>query len=207
MKDGEPNLTRAFGKIAVTVVHDNIAARKADVLVNGANDQLVMGGGVAGALLSRGGIAIQQEAIAHAPAPLGSVIRTRAGKLAARYVYHAVVIGYDLASGTAVSDVIVAVKAVLKRARQDSIQSLAMPLFGAGVGGLGVRQSLEAILETIEEGASAFDQELAIEIVIRDQEEFEEAGSILREFKDRTRRSKEEDELAAEYLKTLLKGK
>jgi O-acetyl-ADP-ribose deacetylase (regulator of RNase III) len=54
-----------------------------------------MGGGVAAALRSRGGIEVHQEAIRHAPARIGSVVRTGAGRLAARYVYHAVVIDYD----------------------------------------------------------------------------------------------------------------
>jgi O-acetyl-ADP-ribose deacetylase (regulator of RNase III) len=202
-----PNPSRTFGNVSVTLVHDNIAARNVDVLVNGANDQLVMGGGVASALLAHGGIEIQQQAIAHAPAPLGSVVRTGAGQLRARYIYHAVVIGYDVDSGTAVGDVIAAVHEILRNAATDGVHSIAMPLFGAGAGGLGVQPSLEAILETIEEGAGALDSDLEIEIVVRDEELFKQAGHLFRAFKDRTHRAKEADKLAEEYLKTLLKSK
>src|SRR3989304_7413691 len=96
----DKELTGVFGTITVRLVHDSIAAREVDGVILGANTQLLMGGGVAGAARGRGGIEIQKEALARAPAPLGSVVRTRAGKLAARYVYHAVVIDEDVSKGT-----------------------------------------------------------------------------------------------------------
>ena len=46
---------RIFGSVTTRLVHDSIANRTADVLVNAANDQLQMGGGVAAALRSAGG--------------------------------------------------------------------------------------------------------------------------------------------------------
>jgi O-acetyl-ADP-ribose deacetylase (regulator of RNase III) len=200
-------LIRSFGHITVRLVHDSIAARKVDAIVLGANTQLLMGGGVAGAVLARGGIEIQKQAIAHAPAPQGSVVRTNAGKLAARYVYHAVVIDEDVSKGTAVEDVDAAVRGVLKSARVDGSHSLAMPLFGAGVGGLGVEQSLEAVLETIEDIAGAYDRDLVVEIVVYGDEEFQQATEVFQGYKDRSSRSKEEDELAAQFLRDLLRKK
>ena len=189
------------------LVCDNIAERKADALVNAANDRLVMGGGVAAALLARGGIEIHQEAIVHAPAALGSVVRTGAGKLAARYVYHAVVIDYDVSKGTSASDVVVAVRGVLACALKDGVRTLAMPLFGAGVGGLGVRQSLEAILETIEDTSSTYDSSLEVEIVVRDEDEFTEATQVFQGHKNRAARVQEEDKLATEFLDEFLRKK
>src|SRR3989304_10045107 len=88
----DKELTGVFGTIPVRLVHDSIAAREVDAVILGANTQLLMGGGVASAVLGRGGIEIQKEALTRAPAPLGSVVRTRAGKLPARSLYHAVVI-------------------------------------------------------------------------------------------------------------------
>ena len=159
---------------------------------------------MAAALRSRGGIEIHKQAIAHAPAPLGSVVRTWAGKLPARYVYHAVVIDYDVSKGTSASDVVAAVRSSLACARQDGIRSIAMPLFGAGVGGLSVRASLETILDTIEESADAFDTDLTVEVVVRDEDEFSGALKVFSEFKDRRSRATEEDELAEEFIKQLL---
>lgn len=203
----DKELTRTFGRITVTLVHDSIAARKVDALILGANTQLLMGGGVASAVLGRGGIEIQKEALTRAPAPLGAIVRTRAGKLAARYVYHAVVIDEDVAKGTSIEDVSAAVRSILKSARADNSHSLAMPLFGAGVGGLTVEQSLEAVLETVEEIGATYDRDLAIEIVVYGKDEFAKVTKAFQEYKDRTSRSKEEDELAAEFLKEFLHRK
>ena len=203
----DKELTRVFGMITVRLVHDSIAAREVDAVILGANTQLLMGGGVASAVLGRGGIEIQKEALARAPAPLGSVVRTRAGKLAARYVYHAVVIDEDVSKGTSIEDVGAAVRSVLKSARADNSHSLAMPLFGAGVGGLTVGQSLEAVLETVEEIGSTYDRDLSIEIVVYGEDEFAEVTEAFEAYKDRASRSKEEDDLAAEFLKQLLHKK
>jgi O-acetyl-ADP-ribose deacetylase (regulator of RNase III) len=203
----EQELTRNFGTITVRLVHDSIAARKVDAIVLGANTQLLMGGGVASAVLGRGGIEIQKEALARAPAPLGSVVRTRAGKLAARYVYHAVVIDEDVSKGTSVEDVGASVRSILKSARADNSHSLAMPLFGAGVGGLTVSQSLEAVLETVEELGATYDRELTIEIVVYGDDEFKVVTKAFKAYRDRASRSKEEDDLAAEFLKQLLNKK
>jgi len=203
----DKELTRVFGTITVRLVHDSIAAREVDAVILGANTQLLMGGGVASAVLGRGGIEIQKEALARAPAPLGSVVRTRAGKLAARYVYHAVVIDEDVSKGTSIEDVGAAVRSVLKSARADNSHSLAMPLFGAGVGGLTVGQSLEAVLETVEDIGSTYDRDLSIEIVVYGEDEFAEVTEAFEAYKDRASRSKEEDDLAAEFLKQLLHKK
>jgi O-acetyl-ADP-ribose deacetylase (regulator of RNase III) len=203
----EKELTRTFGQITVRLVHDSIAARKVDAIILGANTQLLMGGGVASAVLARGGIEIQKEALTRAPAPLGSVVRTRAGKLAARYVYHAVVIEEDVSKGTSVEDVGAAVRSILKSARADNSHSLAMPLFGAGVGGLTPGQSLEAVLETLEEIGATYDREIAIEIVVFGTDEFEEVSEAFEGYQDRASRSKEEDQLAADFLKELLRKK
>ena len=144
---------RIFGSVTTRLVHDSIANRTADVLVNAANDQLQMGGGVAAALRSRGGIEIHQEAIRHAPARIGSVVRTGAGALDARWVYHAVVIDYELRKGTTALDVAEVVANVVTMAVGDGARSVALPLFGAGVGGLSVEASLTAILEALEAAA------------------------------------------------------
>ncbi|MBX3468907.1 MAG: macro domain-containing protein [Planctomycetes bacterium] len=85
---------RRFGALTVTLVAGDIAFRLVDAVVNAANDRMQMGGGVAGALRAAGGLAIQREADALAPAPLGAVVRTGAGDLLAQHVYHAVVIRY-----------------------------------------------------------------------------------------------------------------
>jgi O-acetyl-ADP-ribose deacetylase (regulator of RNase III) len=197
--------TRQFGVISVGVAREDIAGVKADVLVNAANTELHMGGGVAAALRSRGGIEIHQEAIRHAPAALGSVVRTGAGKLDARFVYHAVVIDYDVSKGTSASDVATVMKNVLRRASSDGVNSIGLPLFGAGVGGLSVESSLQTILDEIDRAGRSFPRPLQVTIAVRDQEEFQRALESFRGYLDREARRKEESNLASDFLNELLK--
>jgi O-acetyl-ADP-ribose deacetylase (regulator of RNase III) len=198
-----PERSRTFGSLTVNVVNDSIANRHADVIVNAANTQLSTGGGVASALGSRGGTEIYTEAITHAPASLGEVVRTTAGKLQARWVYHAVVIDSDVDQGTSAPDVTAAVRMVLVRARKDGIRSLAMPLFGAGIGGLKVEESLGAILEVIEEHGRHGGPQLDVEVAVLSAEDWQRAAKFLDSFEDTDARHASEDRLAADFLASL----
>jgi O-acetyl-ADP-ribose deacetylase (regulator of RNase III) len=201
------SVPRDFGSIRTSVVHENIADLKADVLVNAANNQLQMGGGVAAALRFRGGIEIHQEAIQHAPAPIGSVVRTRAGKLDAKFVYHAVVIDYDVSKGTAAADVRTVVENILRMAEADAIDSIGLPLFGAGVGGLSVETSLHTILSVLEDAGPRFPRQLNVMIAVRDADEFEQARAILGSYLDAERRAREGDDAASDFLNQYLKNR
>jgi O-acetyl-ADP-ribose deacetylase (regulator of RNase III) len=199
--------SRNFGSVRATVVHRNIAELEADVLVNAANNQLQMGGGVAAALRSRGGIEIHQEAVQNAPAAIGAVVKTRAGRLAARFVYHAVVIDYDVSKGTAAADVRTVVENILRMAEADAVGSIGLPLFGAGVGGLSVETSLQMILSVLEEVGSRFSRPLNVIIAVRDVEEFEQARRVLESYLDAESRAREEDNAASDFLNQYLKNR
>jgi putative ATPase len=76
------------------VVHGDLTREAVDVVVNAANGWLAHGGGVAGAILRRGGLDIQLESDAwverHGKVPTGGVAVTAAGMLPAKRVVHAV---------------------------------------------------------------------------------------------------------------------
>jgi O-acetyl-ADP-ribose deacetylase (regulator of RNase III) len=114
-------------------------------------------------------------------------------------VYHAVVIRFDLVGGTAEVDVAAAVASVLALAREDGIGTLALPLLGAGVGGLAPERSLGVILEALE-SAAAFDRPLDIEIVVRDDHEHASAAALFASLGDRAAREREVNEAALAFL-------
>ena len=74
----------------------DITDSNAGAIVNAANNHLWMGSGVAGAIKSRGGQSIEDEAIKLGPIEIGDAAATKAGKLKADYVIHAAVMGQDL---------------------------------------------------------------------------------------------------------------
>ncbi len=60
-----------------------------DAIVNAANNDLMLGAGVAGAILRKGGDSIQKECDEIGSIPVGYAVITGAGKLKTRYVIHA----------------------------------------------------------------------------------------------------------------------
>lgn len=68
----------------------DITEEAVDAIVNAANSRLVHGAGVAGAIVRRGGEAIQRESLALAPVAVGSAVVTGPGSLPAKAVIHAV---------------------------------------------------------------------------------------------------------------------
>jgi O-acetyl-ADP-ribose deacetylase (regulator of RNase III) len=82
-------LERVYRGVTISVMSGDITKLEADAIVNAANSHLIMGGGVAGAILRAGGREIQEEANKKAPVSVGKAIETTAGKLKAKYVIHA----------------------------------------------------------------------------------------------------------------------
>jgi len=119
--------------INIEVWRGDITQLELDALVNAANNRLWMGGGVAGALKRAGGEEIEDEAFNKGPIPVGEAVITGAGKLKARCVIHAAVMGQDLK--TDADKIRQATKNSLLRAEEIGLKSIAFPALGTGVGG------------------------------------------------------------------------
>ena len=72
------------------LVQGDITERDVDAIVNAANSFLQHGGGVAGAIVRRGGQIIQEKSDRIGHVPVGNAAITAAGRLPAKYVIHAV---------------------------------------------------------------------------------------------------------------------
>jgi O-acetyl-ADP-ribose deacetylase (regulator of RNase III) len=75
---------------AVEFVQGDITTVAVDAVVNAANAKLAGGGGVDGAVHRAGGPSILEECRAIGGCPTGSAVATGAGRLPARFVFHAV---------------------------------------------------------------------------------------------------------------------
>jgi len=148
----------------INIVQGDISKFQADALVNSANNHLWMGSGVAGALKRAGGPVIEQEAIAKGPVPVGSAVATSAGLLPARYVIHGAVMGQDLRTDP--ETVERTTTACLELALELGIRSIAMPAFGCGVGGMGYRDTAEAMKRSINSLDDGSLDDLEISIVL-----------------------------------------
>ena len=129
------------------VVQGDIAAQRADALVNAANTGLRMGSGVAGALRAAGGEALNDEAVSKGPVDLGGVAATDAYDLDADYVLHAAAMP---AGGQATAESIRdATRNSLARADGLGCESLVIPALGTGVAGFSLREGARIICAEI----------------------------------------------------------
>jgi len=148
-----------LGSVAVTIIEADICDRDVDAIVNAANNQLWMGGGVAGAIKRRGGQEIEREAISKGPIPIGESVATGAGALQAKWVIHAAVMGPDLATN---ADFIRrATTSALALAKELALRSIAFPALGTGVGGFPLEECASIMREAVREyagGATTLDR-------------------------------------------------
>jgi O-acetyl-ADP-ribose deacetylase (regulator of RNase III) len=136
-----------LGPLVVEVREADIARVEADAVANAANDRFWMGSGVAGALKRAGGESIEREAVAQGPKNPGQVVVTGAGRLPARWVLHAAVMGQDLRTDAAILRE--AARNTLRTADQLGAASLALPAFGTGVGGFPPEDCARILLEEV----------------------------------------------------------
>jgi len=117
----------------IKVIQGDITALKVEAIVNAANNKLVMGGGVAGAIKRKGGESIEGEAVKKGPIEIGDAVYTAAGSLPAKYVIHAATMGMDFQTDE--TKVRSSCKAALRVAKELKIKSVAFVALGCGVGG------------------------------------------------------------------------
>ena len=131
------------------LVHGDIIEERVDAIVNAANQHLAHGGGVAGAILRKGGSMIQRESEAwvraKGPVSHAAPAYTRAGALPCRYVIHAV--GPVWGEGDEDQKLAAAVKGSLALADELKLVSLAMPPISTGIFGF-PRERAAAIFKT-----------------------------------------------------------
>ncbi len=126
------------------LVEGNIALLAVDAVVNAANKNLKLGGGVAGAIRSFGGPSIQEECDRLAPIEVGQAVLTGGGKLQAKYVIHAV--GPIYGEGDEDRKLASATRSSLEIARDRRLDSIAFPAISTGIFGFPLPRCSEIML-------------------------------------------------------------
>lgn len=121
--------------LKITIVHGSLLDAGAQVIVNAANSQGIMGGGVAGVIRRAAGAEVEEEARRQAPIPVGSAVLTSGGKTRFRGIIHAPTMPQP-ASRIPAENVALATRAALMLADAQGFESLALPGMGTGVGGV-----------------------------------------------------------------------
>lgn len=135
-----------IGKSEIEIVEGDITLLDRDAIVNAANEQLILGGGVAGAIRQRGGPAIQEECNAIGGTFVGGAVITTGGKLKARHVIHAV--GPRMGEGDEDEKLKNATLNSLKAADKNGLASIAFPAISAGIFGYPLERCADVMLKT-----------------------------------------------------------
>jgi serine/threonine protein kinase len=124
----------------------DITREQADAIVSSDNSSLTMDYGVSLAIGRAAGKEIDDLAQKFVPVLPGRVVITPAGKLKSRFIFHAVTNGYVRQPMPATRDLIAElVSAIFYHADTLSVETIALPLLGAGGARLPEEDALEAL--------------------------------------------------------------
>jgi O-acetyl-ADP-ribose deacetylase (regulator of RNase III) len=115
------------------IIDGDLVEQHVDAIVNAANNDLVLGAGVAGAIRRRGGPAIQLECDAHGPISVGEAAITGAGDLPAQHVIHAA--SMALGGRTTGDSLKSSMDQSCRLAREHGVRTMAIPAVGTGIAG------------------------------------------------------------------------
>lgn len=128
------------------MLEGDITEADTEAIVNAANEALVLGGGVAGAIRTKGGPSIQAECNTISPTCVGAAVKTTAGNLKAKYVIHAV--GPRMGEGKEDVKLKCATLNSLVLADRDGIKTLTFPAISTGIFGFPMDRCAEIMLQT-----------------------------------------------------------
>jgi O-acetyl-ADP-ribose deacetylase (regulator of RNase III) len=128
----------------IVLVDGDITEQATDAIVNPANSELILGGGVAGAIRRKGGPTIQEECDKLGGTPVGTAVITTGGNLKARHVIHAV--GPQMGEGDEDRKLRDATLNSLKIADQHKLKSITFPAISTGIFGYPIDRCAEVML-------------------------------------------------------------
>ncbi|MDD7280542.1 macro domain-containing protein [Floccifex sp.] len=134
----------------IQIINKNIIDISADAIVNAANEQLLQGGGVCGAIFSQAGSTqLQQACNCIGYCPTGKAVITPGFNTKAKYIIHAVGPIYK-ANDPVIPDLLYsAYQNSLKLAQQYECQSIVFPLISAGIYGYPIQEAWNIAIQAI----------------------------------------------------------
>jgi O-acetyl-ADP-ribose deacetylase (regulator of RNase III) len=143
----------------IELLEGDITELDTDAIVNAANSALILGGGVAGAIRTKGGDSIQEECTRIGGTFVGGAVITGAGKLRAKQVIHAV--GPMMGEGDEDVKLKNATLNSLILADKYHIKSIAFPAISSGIFGYPIDRCSKIMIKTAADyalGATAIEK-------------------------------------------------
>jgi O-acetyl-ADP-ribose deacetylase len=131
----------------IEILQGDLTEMDVDAIVNAANNDLKLGGGVAGAIRRRGGPLIQRQCDVIGTIPIGGAAITTGGDLKARHVIHAA--SMQLGGATTAHALQSSTAHALRIASQNNLETIAFPAVGTGIAGFPLRECAEIMLAEV----------------------------------------------------------
>ena len=120
-----------------------------DAIVNAANNDLQLGGGLAGVIRRRAGEAMQRECNQIGSIPVGGAALTSGGKLKTRHIIHAA--SMELGGHTTSRALRTSTAHSLRIAAEQGLRTIAFPAIGTGIGGFPLSECADIMLREAAE--------------------------------------------------------
>jgi len=131
----------------IALLQGDLTEMDVDAIVNAANNDLQLGGGVAGAIRRKGGDAIQRECDAIGSIPIGGAAITTGGRLRARFVIHAA--SMQLGGATTARALRSSTAHALRIASEKGLRTIAFPAVGTGIASFPISECARIMLHEV----------------------------------------------------------
>jgi O-acetyl-ADP-ribose deacetylase (regulator of RNase III) len=166
----------------VTLQQGDLTEARVDAIVNAANNDLLLGGGVAGAIRVKGGPSIQEECNRIGPIRIGEAALTGGGNLRARHVIHAA--SMRLGGRTSEQSLRDATRNSLLCADEHRLTSIAVPAIGTGIAGFPIVRCATLMLTEVRDHLRGTTSLERVDFVLYDTPALEAFKSALAQLKD-----------------------
>jgi len=130
----------------IKIVLGDITDLDTDVIVNAANAQLILGGGVAGAIRRKGGQKIQEECNEIGGTFVGGAVITTGGNLKTKHIIHAV--GPRMGEGDEDTKLTNAVLNSLRLMDEHGLKTISFPAISTGIFGYPIDRCAKLLIST-----------------------------------------------------------
>src|SRR6202047_627730 len=144
----DSNLSKGLSKELaqkIMIQQGDLTEMETDAIVNAANNDLLLGGGVAGAIRRKGGDEIQRECHEIGSIPIGFAAITTGGNLKAKHVIHAA--SMQLGRNTPAEALRHSTEHALRIAAERGLKTIAFPAVGTGVAGFPMKECADIMLQ------------------------------------------------------------
>ncbi|MBV9259253.1 MAG: O-acetyl-ADP-ribose deacetylase [Ktedonobacteraceae bacterium] len=140
--------TYKFQRTTLVLLRGNIVDVQVDAIVNAANSALAGGGGVDGAIHRAAGPTIMEECRKIGGCLTGKAVATSAGRLKAKYIFHAVgpIYGHHRNAAQLLAG---AYQSCLDLAEEHQVASIAFPSISTGAYGYPLKEAASIALHTV----------------------------------------------------------